>query len=461
MKFLRFPVAITGVLLVFFFCDSCGNKEIESSKKITVAGNEYTIRASSSREWDAGVAGGGHAPIFIPYVNKNISNAVTIESNGNIFLADGMEEFPDMLSKNELQKIVDNIDLESSPDGKNLLYTRITEKGKIIRVIHRVEGGKMFHTGYYDDLFTADVNAGKDPDWTKIPALKDIAARFFMDTVSIENQEYVFDALLSLKHTNEMDQFALGTYGAYRNSTFYINSLSEQSVWKDLDASWKTKVADRVRVLARDMEENAYSGDTTSYAVDTYNTLIALARNANSTQLYSPLDSVMCRLCFHNEKMFYKFIERFDTAWYKAPAPEILDYLDQLFTIQFLQGNHSGKEPEILTAQNIFDLGLKANNSTMKNYAASLMIKTWPEMENDSQQPNLLSSYFEYLTAADQETVLAKAEKSMDGKYKEEAASMINDHGDCELYLKMKKKYPSLFTSTRSDCEDETVHTTK
>jgi hypothetical protein len=442
---------IFSLLTILFFC-SCSDKNEENKKSVQTSAGEISVTLVSRRHYDAGITGAPHAPIILPYVNAEILNAVFISIKGqDSILIDELPEFPSLMTNDQMSEVSSKISITTSPDGKNILYTRAKEKDSSLVIVHRFDDGRMFISGLFEEKYRESVRAKKDFDWKTIPSTNEIAKQVLLDSISDEVRDASLEtALLNEKHPSELDFFALDHFGGTNLATTYIEVLATDSFWTNPSSEWSAKVRERIDFVSNQIEKSGKDFDESVVAQPMLQNLLWLEKQSKLQAVIDPIDSLLCRMSFISNKVNDIFFQRIDDNVTIPVSQNIMTYYHKLALKKM-------DLPETKNG-NVIRTANKLNDSILVNSCGVKLLATWPEMANDSANENSLETYYDEFTPSLQAAIRTKAEKYLNTKYSQYASDFLLNNSSCEELFALRKKYPG-FINYRADCDTNKVNT--
>ncbi len=441
-------------LFFLIFVESCGDKTHEKSQTFESPAGDISISVISTRHYDAGITGTPHAPIIIPYINREIFNGVEISLKGSDkLIVDDLSEYSDLLSKDQINAILEKISVTSSPDGKNIAYRREKTKGDTILIVHRFDDGTLFYSGIYETQYRKFIsaNSSKDFDWKSIPSANEIAKEMLLDTISNEVRDVIFEnALLNQKHPSELDNFSLENFGGSNLATTYIQVLSTDSFWKIPNADWDKKVHARIDFLNSIIEKTGKDFDGSLIVRPIFENLMTLERQANSISIANQIDSMLCRMSFVSDYVNDELLDRMGSSIVSAPSNAIYGYYHDL-GMEKINAAQTKFTSVLRTAENLGD-------STLELACGKKLLPSWPEMASDSLNENTLATYYDDFPSEFQNKIRAKAEKYIDTKYFDEVKDILLRYSTCEQLLALRKKHPAKFEGEKMPCDSTIIY---
>ena len=446
MKFI-FPIPI----FIFLFC-GC-DKRNSTSRIFKTDSGDITVLIASQRHYDSGITGAPHAPVFIPYVNKEISGSVCIAGKQDTIEVDNLADVQSLLSKSGLQEILDKVSITASPDGNQIAYTRESSRGDNLCIVHTLPDGKMFYSGYYDKNFRQSLAEKKDFDWKTIPSSTEIAKRMLQDSVSDDERDVAFETvLLNEKHPSPLDNFALENFGGNNLATTYIEILVTDSVLNSSSPDWKKKLHDQVHLVCFDIENAGKDFDETNFAREEMEALLAVQRNTHDISLMEEIDSTIMRLSFIsaganiillNRKNGYEDANEVPENSRRAFSDAIEQYYSKL-AMEKIRENDTN-------ANRIIDMACYIGDSLLTDRCAEALLRNWPEKSNPLTVSPLSSDYYAFSEVL-RDKICAKAEKYIGTKYEEDMINFLWVNSNCDQLFALRKKYPGKFDGV-SQCD--------
>jgi hypothetical protein len=443
---------------LFFF--GCTNKSREKSQVFDTPAGEVSISIISTQHYDAGLTGAPHAPIVIPYLDKKIFNAVQLSLKGSdTLIVDDLAELTDLLSKDQIDSILGQISVSSSPDGKNIVYQRKKTNGNVLMIVHRLDDSTLFYSGIYEKKYQESIDAKKMFDWKTVPSVNEIAKQVLLDTVPDEIRDALFETvLINQKHPSELDNFAMDNFGGTNLASAYIQFLASDSFWKNSNPEWKNKVRNRIDFLAQTIEKTGRNFDSSSVGPKILESLVSLERQSNSIQIINQVDSLICRMSFVSVNAACVLLNR-QTGMIdinpvpgnprEAFTPELENYYHKLALEKI-----NLKETRIAL---VIKVAADFQDSVLTIACAKKLLATWPEMIHDSLNPNPLTVYYGVVSPAIDALMRAKAEKYINTKYFDDVNEIFK-YATCDELKALRKKYPAKFEGQRMPCDSAVIY---
>lgn len=408
-------------LLIVLLLPSCSDKEYKATREIESNGVKITLMATAMKDFQAGVAGGGHAPVFIPYAGYEKSWAIAVAAEGYDTLI--VEEHANESGEVSQKQVAGNLaqaTVAFSPDKKHFLYSR---GGANHLLAHFLDNGKGF---------TLRTPAGFDPanpDWNKIPDTKAIIAA----EIKNNSDNYkLWEAVGTLPAENEIDLMALEKFDTVAQARYLIEKRCYD--WKQRSSKWKELVAKKFFSILQKYE-NRYRRDPLVY----YSIRSIIAKAGNEKMDSGFLDYLLRDI---------------DNG---IPREE----LKELFADE-VRGSRLKKQVEDACAKlrkadnmdkNImaYELAGITGNRAVKN---SVALDIQFRMFENKIAGDFIRAVYDSLDTQVKKIALNTAEEAFLQKNSSDAKFFLEDHADCEKLKELAAKYKGKI-AVRNECNSK------
>ena len=428
MKLLKIFLAI----FISVSLSSCFSRKRESVKTIEQNGMKITISAVSAKDVTAGITGAPHAPIIIPYVTTERSMVIALEiEKGPVMIAESYSGMDELLSKKELDEILDEITVYVSPDKKHVSYCHKTGQDASCRIFHLLDGRLPFFSEVKEEKDPDKVRKNKEPDWKNMQAPEDIAFEMMGDTSLKGDEAYLLWTMVSslpddhklLYRALELWDMNYRAHEVILAHSYDLNKKSDQ--WKNAVYSFYEKY-DK-------LFSEKYMEQHDEY--DRMKKLNELCFNMRDSLLTMKCHAILARGIGRWEDIAVLFNDEYSLYNRDTTTQWALTNLEK--QARRSKDNSFRNKPDPSTISNYLYLSYHLNDTIMETQCMTRLCNLWP---GDSLVMAYVYSNSGHIPASEKKGMQQKALKIISGKDSVMAVRLLQDICTCEELKTYRKK---------------------
>ncbi|GAA4276817.1 hypothetical protein [Aquimarina mytili] len=404
-----------------------------SEKNITLANENFMLKARAERSFGMDAIGIPHAPVFFPVVGMSKGYSITlVRPNEGSLVISGGNGFDEMLTKPQLDSIVQTVKLERSPDKTILAFWRDSEPSEHKTFLYLLDKGAPFYTSVIQNK----VGVNQKVQWDRLLSVKEAVEMEMKACSSFHEKPEFWSTVDEQEGTILIRTALLKTWpGCYE-----VNSRLESLVNPDSNPpkEWRDSVITKA--------------DSVFFRLEQYTELAAMSLII-ATEDRALIDTLDAHLITgwpttaFSQNYAHK---RANEDMVQNDPGKVISSKNKKIWNDKLQKLLNKKDIAVWELEMGYNLAKHFKDDQTIRRIRAMLINYWPR-HYDSE----LYRDFDKMDATLQHKILDIAEKHIENdkvNQRNNATRMLENKGDCDRLKRLKVSFPGKIR-VRSQCE--------